>query len=149
MVPALGSAEKNKITEYKDVRAYILFRKPEEIRLIGLYPVVRNKAFDMVSKTADFRLYIPAQNRFIMGKNEVVELSKNKLENLRPEHFLEALMVRPVDPDKRQGPDRKFHRRGQRLSTSSTSSARTAAGELRLSRTIWFNRLESPDSPGS
>jgi hypothetical protein len=28
MVPALGSAEKSKITEYKDVRAYILFRQP-------------------------------------------------------------------------------------------------------------------------
>ena len=49
MVPALGTAEKSKITEYKDVRAFILFRKPADIRLIGLYPVVRNKAFDMVS----------------------------------------------------------------------------------------------------
>ena len=28
MVPALGSAEKSKITEYKDVRAFILFRNP-------------------------------------------------------------------------------------------------------------------------
>src|SRR4051812_26146618 len=35
MVPALGTAEKSKITEYKDVRAYILYRKPSEIRLIG------------------------------------------------------------------------------------------------------------------
>src|SRR6516162_3125121 len=35
MVPALGSAEKNKITEYKDVRAYILYRKPADIRIIG------------------------------------------------------------------------------------------------------------------
>ena len=49
MVPALGTAEKSKITEYKDVRAYILFRRPADIRLIGLYPVVRAKAFDMVS----------------------------------------------------------------------------------------------------
>ena len=50
MTPALGSSEKSKITEYKDVRGYILFRKPADIRIIGLYPVVRNKAFDMVSK---------------------------------------------------------------------------------------------------
>src|ERR1700747_790434 len=34
MVPALGSSEKNKITEYKEVRGYILFRKPAEIRII-------------------------------------------------------------------------------------------------------------------
>src|SRR5713101_6797179 len=43
MVPAVGSVYKGQITEYKDVRAYILFRKPAYIRIIGLYPVVRNK----------------------------------------------------------------------------------------------------------
>src|SRR4051794_21591516 len=47
MVPALGSTEKSKITEYKDVRGYILFHKPNVIRIIGLYPVVRSKAVDM------------------------------------------------------------------------------------------------------
>ena len=83
MVPALGTAEKSQITEYKDVRGYILFRKPEHIRIIGLYPVVRNKAFDMVSDGSTFRLYIPAKNRFVTGRNEVTVLSKNKLENLR------------------------------------------------------------------
>jgi hypothetical protein len=59
MVPALGSTEKNHITEYKDVRAYIRYRKPSDIRLIGLMPVVRSKMFDMVSDGADFKLYIP------------------------------------------------------------------------------------------
>src|SRR5580698_3179671 len=59
MVPALGSSEKSKITEYKDVRGYILFRKPADIRIIGLYPIVRNKAFDMVSTGAKFSLYLP------------------------------------------------------------------------------------------
>src|ERR1044071_9435474 len=98
MAPALGSAEKNKITEYKDVRAYIVFRKPTDIRLIGLYPVVRNTAFDMVSTGPTFNLYIPARNRFLTGNNEIIQPSANKLENLRPTHFLDALIVRPVDP---------------------------------------------------
>src|SRR5437867_2891531 len=65
MVPALGSVNKGKITEYKDIRAFILFRKPAEIRIIGLYPVVRNKAFDMVSTGEEFRLYVPSKTRFI------------------------------------------------------------------------------------
>src|ERR1017187_7043651 len=51
MVPALGSAEKNHITEYKDVRAYIRFRKPANIRLIGLLPVVRSQALGSAEKT--------------------------------------------------------------------------------------------------
>src|SRR5690348_14885024 len=63
VVPALGSAEKSKITEYKDVRAFVIYRAPGDIRLIGLYPVVRSKAFDMVSNGLEFKLYIPAQSR--------------------------------------------------------------------------------------
>src|SRR5205807_9214081 len=71
MVPALGSAEKSKITEYKDFRGYVLYHRPAEIRIIGLFPVVRNKAFDMVSTGPGFKLYIPSQNRFIVGANEI------------------------------------------------------------------------------
>src|ERR1035437_5113338 len=98
MVPALGSTEKSHITEYKDVRGYILFRKPADIRIIALFPVVRTIAFDMVSTGADFKFYIPSRNRFIVGRNEVEQPSVNKLENLRPRHFLESLLVHPVDP---------------------------------------------------
>jgi hypothetical protein len=96
MVPALGSADKGRITEYKDVRGYILFRKPEDIRIIGLLPVVRTKAFDMVSNGENFKLYVPAKNRFIVGQDQVFQPSKNRLENLRPRHFRDALLVRPV-----------------------------------------------------
>jgi len=138
MVPALGTAEKSKITEYKDVRAYILLRQTAHIRIIGLYPVVRNKAFDMTSDGARFELYIPSRNEFIEGSNEIVQRSNNKLENLRPQHFVEAMLVRPVD-----------------LATSKvllenlTDEAgayyilheiRENHGALRLERTIWFNR---------
>ena len=101
MTPALGSSEKSKITEYKDVRGYILFRKPADIRIIGLYPVVRNKAFDMVSNGKDFKLYLTSSNRFIVGSNQLATGSKNKIENLRPQHFLEALMVAPMAADEK------------------------------------------------
>src|ERR1017187_10799024 len=70
MVPALGSAEKNHITEYKDVRAYIRFRKPANIRLIGLVPVVRSQAVDMLSDGATFKLSVPSKNRFIVAPSE-------------------------------------------------------------------------------
>lgn len=138
MVPALGSAEKNRITEYKDVRAYILYRKPADIRIIGLYPVVRNKLFDMVSTGPDFQLYIAPKNRFVVGRNDVLHLSENKLENLRPVHFLDALVVHPVAP-------------GDKLLLENFTDEDDAfyilhvvreprPGELRLVRTIWFDR---------
>jgi hypothetical protein len=139
MVPALGTVEKSKITEYKDILAYIIFRKPADIRLIGLYPVVRTKAFDMASTGDDFKLYVPSRNRFLVGRNEIQQISPNKLENLRPKHFLDALMVRPVDAaaekvllENYTDEDNAFyvlhviHENGN--------------GQLLLARTIWFSR---------
>jgi len=96
MVPSLGSANKGKITEYKDFLAYVRYRKPLDIRIIGLYPVVRTTAFDMVADGKEFRLYLPSKDRFIEGRNEpVTKLSPNKLENLRPAVFLDALFIQP------------------------------------------------------
>jgi outer membrane lipoprotein-sorting protein len=141
MTPALGSAEKNKVTEYKDVRAYIVFRKPSDIRLIGLYPVVRNTAFDMVSTGPTFNLYVPSRNRFLTGRNEIVQPSANKLENLRPTHFLDALIVRPVDP----ADDKVLL---ENLTDEDDASYilhivhEPSAGQLRLVRAVWFSRID-------
>jgi outer membrane lipoprotein-sorting protein len=140
MVPALGSAERSKITEYKDVRAFILYRKPNDIRLIGLYPVVRNKAFDMVSTGTDFKLYVPAQNRFITGRNDVIQPSKNKLENLRPQHFLDALVVHPVDLTTDKILMENFT--DEENAYYILHVVHVERGELYLNRTIWFNRLD-------
>jgi len=140
MVPALGSAEKSQITEFKDVRAFILFRKPAHIRVVGLYPVVRSKAFDMVSDGTDFRLYLPGKNRFLTGRNEVVEPSKNKLENLRPQHILDALLVRPVDASKSKLLMENFTDENNAYYILH-EIRETEGGKLQLQRNIWFNRV--------
>lgn len=138
MTPALGSAEKSRITEYKDIRGYVLFQQQEDIRIIGLYPVVRNKAFDMVSNGTDFRLFVPIKSRFIVGKNQQPSPpSVNKLENLRPQHFLEAMLIKPVSD-------------GEKPVLENMTDEDTAAyvlnlitdgpEGLRLSRAIWFER---------
>ncbi|MGA2039422.1 MAG: hypothetical protein ABSH42_09105 [Bryobacteraceae bacterium] len=139
MVPALGSAEKSKITEYKDVRAYILFRQPSHIRIIGLYPVVRNKAFDMTSDGARFELFVPSRDAFIEGGNEIVQRSENKIENLRPQHFVDALMVRPVDPATDKVLLENFT--DEDLAVYIMLVVRDDHGVLRLERSIWFSRV--------
>lgn len=94
---AVGGAKKGKVTEYQEIRGYILVRKPDQIRMIGLLPVVRNRAFDMVSDAQGFKLYIPPKNKFIVGPLEVTHPSPNPLENLRPNVIYDALVVPGVD----------------------------------------------------
>ena len=45
----VGGVKKGKVTDYQEIRGYVLARKPAMLRMIGLMPIVRNKAFDMVS----------------------------------------------------------------------------------------------------
>jgi outer membrane lipoprotein-sorting protein len=98
MTPSVGSVYTGEITEIKDVRAYVLFRKPATIRIIGLYPVVRTTAFDMVSDGTDFKVFLVSKNLFVVGSNSAPAISKNKLENLRPEAFLSSMLIQPADP---------------------------------------------------
>ncbi len=95
---SVGGEKKGKVTEFEEIRGYILVRKPDMLRMIGLFPIVRNKAFDMVSDGSQFKLSIPAKNKFYVGHNDVVQPGANPLENLRPQVIYNALLLPEIDP---------------------------------------------------
>src|SRR5271155_5528607 len=138
MSPSVGSVNGGELTDYATIRAYILFRKPDEIRVLGLDPVVHSSTiFDMVSMGKDFRVFIPSRNNFIRGNDDSPPNSKNKLENLRPGAFLNALVMAPpeaadlavleddTDPSK---------------AVYVVLILREEQGQLRLVRSVSFNR---------
>jgi outer membrane lipoprotein-sorting protein len=95
---AVGGAKKGKVTEYKEIRGYVLARKPAMLRMIGLLPILRNTAFDMVSDGREFKVSIPPKNRFVVGQNDVmVPNPQQPLENLRPKIIYDALLLRQID----------------------------------------------------
>lgn len=96
---SVGGERKGKVTQYEEIRGYILVRKPDMLRMIGLFPIVRNKAFDMVSEGNQFKLSIPARNKFYVGHNDVVHPAANPLENLRPQVIYNALLLPDIDPN--------------------------------------------------
>jgi hypothetical protein len=63
-----GDPKNGRITDYKEIRGYVLLRKPAMLRMKGLLPVVRNTAFDMVSDGQEFKLWIPPKNKFVMAR---------------------------------------------------------------------------------
>jgi outer membrane lipoprotein-sorting protein len=95
---SVGGEKKGKVTDYEEIRGYILVRKPDMLRMIGLFPIVRNKAFDMVSDGGEFKLSVPAKNKFYVGHNDVVNPAANPLENLRPQVIYNALLLPEIDP---------------------------------------------------
>jgi outer membrane lipoprotein-sorting protein len=94
---SFGGSKRGKITEYQEIRGYILARKPSSLRIIGLFPVLQNHVFDMVSSGQEFKLWIPPKNQFIVGNNDEARPSTPLLGNLRPQVIYDALLWQAVD----------------------------------------------------
>jgi outer membrane lipoprotein-sorting protein len=95
-----GGEKKGKVTDYRTFSGYVLVRKPEMLRMIGLVPVVRNRMFDMVSDGKRFELSIPPKNKFYVGSAQkpAGKVSDQAIENLRPQDIFDALLLKPIDP---------------------------------------------------
>lgn len=97
---SVGGMKKGHVTDYKEIRGYVLARKPDWLHMTGLMPIVRTTAFDMVSNGQEFKLWIPPKNKFVIGKNQEPKQNTDQpMENIRPQDIYEALLIRRVDPN--------------------------------------------------
>ena len=148
---AAGGQKKGKVTEYTEIRGYILAEKPTMLRMIGLFPVVRNRAFDMVSDGANFKLWIPPKNKFIVGRNDVIKSNPSQpLENIRPQHIYDALLLPEIDPKNEiavlegateQVTDPKTHKPLEQANYILNVIRHEPDGQWALSRKIFFDRV--------
>lgn len=95
---SVGGARLGKRTVYTPCLGYILIRKPQMLRLLVLVPVLHTHAIDMASDGTTFTLLIPPQNRAFEGRIPITTPSANPLENLRPNVFLEAILIHSISP---------------------------------------------------
>ena len=137
MMPVAGSTYSGLIEQYHDVDGFILASSPQNIRVIGQAPVLAKNIFDMTSDGKEFRIFIPSKNQFLVGPTNLERPSNKPLENLRPQHILEALFWNPFDPQQQvlfeeaeAAPERYY---------VLTQLRPTAAG-LEIARKIWFDR---------
>jgi outer membrane lipoprotein-sorting protein len=143
-----GSAYSGVIEQYHEVKGFILAQKPASIRVIGQAPVVGKNIFDMVSDGETFRIFIPSKNKFLVGSAKLERPSAKPIENLRPQHILDALFFRPI-------PDNTpvlFEEAGEAAShfyvltvvrQSSDSATRTSSPgsmDWEIALKIWFDR---------
>ena len=130
-----------KIRDFTEVRGFILIRRPSSIRTIAELPVVKTRAFDMVSDGQNFKVHIPQKKRFLVG-NAASETSKNRVDRVRPQHILEALLIDPPrENEKHQFLENVLEgRHSYQIIHLLTNGA---GGKLNLSRKLWFDRAGS------
>jgi hypothetical protein len=90
--PTAGSKYSGIIEEYHEVKAFLLAQRPANVRMIGQAPVIGTTVFDMTSDSETFRVSIPSKNKFLIGSVALERNSSKPIENLRPQHLLDALL---------------------------------------------------------
>src|SRR5260370_24431756 len=90
--PTAGSKYSGVIEEYHEVKAFRLAARPAQIRVIGQAPVIGTRVFDMASEGETLRVLIPSKKKFLVGPVAVERVSSKPIENLRPQHLLDALL---------------------------------------------------------
>jgi hypothetical protein len=148
-----GSNYSGVIEQYHEVNGFMLAARPANIRVIGQAPVVGKNIFDMVSNGEEFRVFIPSKNDFIVGPANLQRPSKKPIENLRPQHLVDALLWAPIPGgapvlfEQATEIQARFYvltvlRPTSPLHTDNSSSKQAAEDEFEIAQKIWFNRAD-------
>ena len=93
-----GSIASGELKDYHEITGFLLYRAPDHLRMIGQIPSFGLNALDMVSDGRQFRVAFAPYKKFVIGSAEDHPHSKKPLENLRPIHILETLIITPLVP---------------------------------------------------
>ena len=148
-----GSNYSGVIEQYHEVNGFMLAAKPANIRVIGQAPVVGKNIFDMVSNGEEFHVFIPSKNDFIVGPANLQRPSKKPIENLRPQHLVDALLWAPVSDrvpilfEQANETQARFYvltvlRRASPSNADASNSNQSPADEFEIALKIWFNRAD-------
>jgi outer membrane lipoprotein-sorting protein len=96
-----GGSNEGEVKEYTAFKGFLYVQRPGQMRFILQLPFLGSRAMDMVSDGNAFTLMMASKtgDKWVQGSNQVTEPSKNGLENLRPNVFLDSLLVPGVKPE--------------------------------------------------
>lgn len=145
-----GSAYTGLIEQYHEINGFIIATKPANIRVIGQAPVVSKNIFDMVSDGETFHIFIPSKNKFLEGPANLERQSAKPIENLRPQHLVDALLWTAI-PDgapilfeeESEGANHFYVLIVVRAATEgATEPARAGSTDWEITKEIWFGRAD-------
>jgi len=140
LIPSTGTTYSGVIEEYHDVTGFILAQRPATVRVIGQAPVVAKNIFDMVSDGKEFRIYIPSKNSFLVGPTALMRTSSKPIENLRPNHVVDALFWPELPPGRNVLFEESDIDQGRYYIL--TQLREVEGGNLEIARKIWYDRAD-------
>jgi outer membrane lipoprotein-sorting protein len=136
--PTAGSKYSGVIEEYHEVKAFLLAQRPAQIRMIGQAPVVGTTVFDMASDGETFRVYIPSKTKFLVGSVAAERIREKPIENLRPQHLLDALLW----PEIRKEESVLFEEFNDETARFYILTVLRGGYRTEILRKIWFDRTD-------
>jgi hypothetical protein len=136
--PVTGSKYSGVIEEYHEVKTFLLAARPADIRMIGQAPVVGTTVFDMASDAETFRVSIPSKNKFLVGQVASERASSKPIENLRPQHLLDALLW----PEIRKEETVLFEEFNDETARYYVLTVLRGGYRTEILRKIWFDRAD-------
>ena len=144
-----GSAYSGVIEQYHEIKGFILAAKPADIFVIGQAPFVSKDIFTMVSDGDTFHIFIPSKNEFIEGPDNLERQASKPIENLRPQHLVDALLWEPFPggapllyEEASEGANRYYVLTAIRDASnqSATKTSTPGSSNWEIARKIWFDR---------
>ncbi|HUE55598.1 MAG TPA: hypothetical protein VMO76_07180 [Candidatus Udaeobacter sp.] len=136
--PTAGSKYSGVIDEYHEVKAFLLAAREAEIRVIGQAPVVGTTVFDMASDGETFSVSIPSKHKFLVGPVAVERASSKPIENLRPQHLVDALLW----PEVRKEEAVLFEEFNDENGRFYVLTVLRGGYQTEILRKIWFDRAD-------
>lgn len=133
-----GSKYSGVIEEYHEVKAFLLAARPESIRMIGQAPVIGKTIFDMTSDGSTFRVSIPSKNKFLVGSVRMERTSEKPIENLRPQHLVDALLW----PEIRKEEQVFLEEFNEETGRYYVLTVVHGGYSIEVSRKVWFDRAD-------
>jgi hypothetical protein len=136
--PTAGSKYSGVIEEYHEVKAFLLAERPAFVRMIGEAPVIGKTVFDMTSDPETFRVSIPSKNKFLVGAIALERTSSKPIENLRPQHLLDALLWAEIRKEEAV----LFEEFNDEKARYYVLTVLRGGYRTEILRKIWFNRAD-------
>lgn len=152
-----GTAYSGVMKQYHEINGFILAQRPANIRVIGQAPIVGTTIFDMASDGSTFHMYVPSKTTFVEGPANLEKESAKAIENLRPQHLVEAMFWNPIPPGRPilfeagDGAEARYYiltvvaTEADRRDSGASQAGEAVSPDIpdwRIERRIWFDRAD-------